>query len=87
MKRKYGDSSRGEKTASGVPAMDISSTSMSTSSKEEWFKTIKREEESKSWSPEVEFSNSSMSTMSASKEEHSFEEQAVAIKKEDDSSK
>jgi len=87
MKRKYGDSSRGEKTASGGPAMDTSSTSVSTTSKEERFKTIKREEESTGWSPEVEFSNSSMSTMSASKEELSFEEQAITIKKEDDTSK
>ena len=87
MKRKYGNSSRGEKTASGIPAMDTSSTSVSTTSKEERFKTIKREEESTGWSPEVEFSNSSMSTMSASKEELSFEEQAITIKKEDDTSK
>merc|ERR1712192_87262 len=88
MKRKYGDSRRAEVTTSAGPALDIPNTSMSISSKEERFKTIKREEEPSSWScnPDVEFSNSSMSTLSASKEEHSFDEQAMAIKKEDDAS-
>jgi len=83
MKRKYG----GEATTSAGPALDISNSSMSTSSKEERFKTIKREEESTSWSPEGDFFNSSASTLSASKEEHSFEEQDVAIKKEHEASK
>ena len=86
MKRKFGDSSRGEAIASTSSALDISNTSMSASSKEERFKTIKREEESTNWVPEVEFSNSSMSTSFTSKEEQSFEEQAIAIKKEDEAS-
>ena len=85
MKRKYCDSSRGEENASAGPAMDIS---MSTSSKEGRFRTIKREEESTGWSCNamVDFSNSSLSTSFASKEEQSseVEEQALSIKREED---
>jgi len=86
MKRKYGVSSQGKETASTSPALNISNTSMSTSSKEGQFKAIKTEEESSSWNcnPEMEFSNTSMSTSFASKEEQSSEEQAIAIKKEND---
>ena len=85
MKRKYGVSSQGKETASTSPALNISNTSMSTSSKEGQFKAIKMEEES-SWNcnPEMEFSNTSMSTSFASKEEQSSEEQAIAIEKEND---
>ena len=65
--------------------MDISNTSMSSCSKEERFKAIKREEQSANWNcnPAVDISNSSMSSSFTSKEEHSVEEKALAIKEED----
>jgi len=86
MKRKHGESSQGEEIAATSPAMDFSNTSMSTSSREERCVAIKREEQSSSWdfNPAVDISNSSMSSSSVSKEEHSFDEKALAIKREGD---
>jgi len=84
-KRKQGDSSQSKENTSTSPAMDISNTSMSSCSKEERFKAIKREEQSANWNcnPGVDISNSSMSSSFTSKEEHSVEEKALAIKEED----
>merc|ERR1719341_1710433 len=89
MKRKHGESSQGEETASTSPARDFSNTSMSTSSREERCAAIKREEQLPSWNlnPAVDISNSSMSLSSVSKEEHSFDEKSLVIKREDDASK
>jgi len=89
MKRKHGESIQGEETASASPAMDFSNTSMSTSSREERCAAIKREEQSSSWNfnPAVDISNSSMSSSCVSKEEHSFDEKALVIKREGDASK
>jgi len=88
MKRKQGDSSQCEESASTSLAIDISNTSMSTCSKEERVKAIKREEQSASWisNPAVDISNSSMSSSFTSKED-SVEEKALAIKKEEGASK
>ena len=71
MKRKQGDSSQCEESASPSLAIDISNTSMSTCSKEERVKAIKREEQSASWisNPAVDISNSSMSSSFTSKED------------------
>merc|ERR1719341_2531426 len=44
MKRKHGESTQGEETASASPAIDISNPPMSTSSREERCTAIKREE-------------------------------------------
>ena len=89
MKRKHGESSQGEETAATSPAMDFSNTSMSTSSREERCTAIKREEQLPSWNlnPAVDISDLSMSSSSVSKEEHSFDEKSLVIKREDDAAK